>query len=216
MEHDTATRLIEDQVKTSFGNESSRAILVDQLDDYVIKQIWKNNISVLVFMQNNQLQKKTFAPGKNRMEIISPFDYNKFTQTSSWLHYLNLNYENRLHGNDKHNWRTFYVTQGIMQPHWMEVVVAGISGNASLRVWVSEHATREITHWLHGKRIGTAGINIVIADFVELQNFTDAVLTLNTFTNTFRNSSSVQNDSTKNTRLNFYLLLFTFAMSGML
>ena len=185
--HETAIRLINEQVKTYF---ESRAILADQLNDYVIRDIWSKNISVIVFLANDKLSQKKTVESDHDLKIISPFDYNKFTQTSSWLHFLDLNYENRRFPHTT-NSRAFYVTQGIMQPHWMEVVVAGISGKASLRVWVSEHATQKITDWLKGKQIGSGGINIVVADFVELYDFVDTVLKLNSITNIRSQATSI-------------------------
>ena len=192
MTREAAIQLINEQVKTYF---ESRAIMADQLHDYVIKEIWSKNISIIVFLENRDLSQKKTVESDHDLQIISPFNYNKFTQTSSWLHFLDLNYENRrLHHAD--NSRAFYVTQGIMQPHWMEVVVAGISGKASLRVWVSEHATQKITEWLKGKQIGFGGINIVVADFVELHHFVDSVLKLNTNTN-IRSQAASLSKSTK-------------------
>ena len=209
LKYETAIQLINKQVKTWFN---SRAILAEQLKDYVIKEIWNKNISIIIFLHNNLSQKKTMEGGY-RMEIKSPFDYNKFTQTSSWLHFLDLNYENRRLRHDKDS-RSFYVTQGIMQPHWMEVVVAGISGSASLRVWVSEHATLKITHWLQGKKIGVGGINIVIGDFIESHHFVDSVLQLNIFSNVRQQgasqSKSIREASELKLKSVFYQLVAIF------
>lgn len=202
--HETAIKLINEQVKTYF---ESRAILADQLHDFVIKEIWNKNISVIVFLANNNLSQKKTVESDHYSEIVSPFDYNKFTQTSSWLHFLDLNYENRRlhHAKDS---RAFYVTQGIMQPHWMEVIVAGISRNASLRVWVSEHATLKIIDWLKGKEIGSGGINIVVADFVELYHFVDSVLKLNTITNIRPQASSLSKSNKDVIKLKLQTIIY--------
>lgn len=123
---------------------------------------------VVVILANNENKKRS------QISIKSPYSYTKFIQKSPWLHFLDINYKKRREPD------TFYVTQGIMQPHWMEVIAAGLSEKATLKEWVSKEATNEIVDWLRDKRIGrTHGVNIVIADFVEFQNFTEKVVDLN-------------------------------------
>lgn len=186
---------------------SDRIIFAENIQSYKLKDLWQQNISVIVFKRSRDNNKKD-SIFHAHASIRSPFDYKQFTQTWSWLHFLDLNYANR----GKQGTDTFYVTQGIMQPHWMEVVIAGISENATLRSWVSSKATRKIRDWLHGKQIGKNGINIVIADFVEFSNFTDTVLDLNAVTNvrgpTSRKSSSVCYRSIDNNLLWLLLIIF--------
>ncbi|XP_066917067.1 PI-PLC X domain-containing protein 3-like [Clytia hemisphaerica] len=186
---------------------SDRIIFAENIQSYKLKDLWQQNISVIVFKRSRDNNKKDSILHAHA-SIRSPFDYKQFTQTWSWLHFLDLNYANR----GKQGTDTFYVTQGIMQPHWMEVVIAGISENATLRSWVSSKATRKIRDWLHGKHIGKNGINIVIADFVEFSNFTDTVLDLNAVTNvrgpTSRKSGSVCYRSIDNNLLWLLLIIF--------
>ena len=71
------------------------------------------------------------------------------------------------------------MTQGIMQPHWTEIAIAGVSEKATLKNWVSDDASIALVRWLKRKKSGQNGINIVIADFVQNHNFVDTVLSLN-------------------------------------
>ena len=63
----------------------------------------------------------------------------------------------------------------------MEIAMAGDSVNATLKEWVSTDASIEIIKWLHGKHNGRKGVNIVITDFVEENQFIETVLALNSY-----------------------------------
>ena len=71
-----------------------------------------------------------------------------------------------------------YVTQGILLPHWIEVL-AGQTVNATLKTWISQTASELLVKWIKTRKRGPNGINIVIADYVEENNFVPTVLYLN-------------------------------------
>lgn len=171
-ENNLTARPIRNQLKMVF---KSRIRFSDNLESYTIRELWEKNISVIAFLSTSELDKRDSIP---HVLIKSPFDYTTFTQTSSWLHFLDLNYKS-VHRQP----RTFYVTQGIMQPHWMEILMAGISENATLENWVSKEATRKITKWLENKKTGRDGVNIVTADFIEYFNYTNTIIKLNQIRN---------------------------------
>ena len=129
---------------------------------------WKEKCQVLVLYKSP----KTKIQHQQDI-IISPFNEVAFTQKSTWLNFLNRNY---IHGRPD---KILHVTQGIMQPHWTEIAIAGVSEKATLRNWVSDDASLEIVNWLKNKRSGKNGVNIVIADFIENHEFVETVLSLN-------------------------------------
>lgn len=169
----TATDAILQELTNAFKTRLCSLHQTFRARSYRIKDIWKMKCQVIPFLTEELNKRSSIA-------IKSPFSYTKFTQKSPWLHFLDVNYQKEREAN------TFYVTQGIMQPHWMEVVVAGLSEKATLKEWVSKEATNDIVEWLRDKRIGENGVNIVIADFVEFHNFTEKVVELN-----FSSSSSL-------------------------
>ncbi|XP_057315112.1 PI-PLC X domain-containing protein 3-like [Hydractinia symbiolongicarpus] len=136
---------------------------------YTLKAFWDLNCQILVFFAGF-VERRGYKVCPEDF-ITSPFQENMFTQKSTWLRFLNTNYKR-----EKHN-DAFYVTQGIMQPHWMEVAMAGISEQASLKNWVSDEASNEMIKWLTSKQKND--LNIVIVDFVENHKFVETVLSLN-------------------------------------
>jgi len=139
-----------------------------------VRYIWKQNCQILIFYNALQKSKQTSSNIICSNEMISsPFNEKMFQQKSQWMKFLDKNYIQKRTENQ------LYVTQGIMQPHWMEIAVAGDSERATLKNWVSDEASLAIVKWLKRKHIGKNGINIVIADFVENHHFVDSVLSLN-------------------------------------
>jgi len=198
--------IIQDQLKRAFNR---RIRFADNLDSYTIQEFWEKNISVIAFLSTSKIDKKDSIA---HALIKSPFDYTTFTQTSSWLNFLDLNYKTV-----RRQPRTFYVTQGIMQPHWMEILIAGISENATLKNWVSKEATRKITKWLENKKIGKNRINIVIADFIEYFNYTDTIIKLNQIQNKdyMINCGQILHD-TRLASFYFYTIILGYIINSLL
>lgn len=70
----------------------------------------------------------------------------------------------------------FYVSQGVLTPTGT-TILQHIGNN--LKGVLAGTAIRNTKHFLQDKTIGPTGINIVIADFVEMEQYVEAVLALN-------------------------------------
>ena len=182
-------------LKRTFKNKICLKSLIAKSN---LKKLWKAKCQILVFYSafSSNISKNSniiFSPGM----ILSPFNENLFTQKSKWLQFLDNNYHKRRL--EDH----LYVTQGIMQPHWTEIAMAGVSEKATLKNWVSDDASIALVRWLKCKKGGQNGINIVIADFVQNHNFVDTVLSLNVVSN----SSAISHTLHLVTSLVFIILL---------
>lgn len=167
----------EHKIFASLFEVCSELLCPNKLADKSLEFIWKNDCRLFVFYpysteKEPDISKRNMTYIFPKNMIKSPFDTQTFTQYSKWLQFLSETYDKQV--------PHFHVVQGIMQPHWMEVVVAGISETATLKQWVSDRASRELSKWLKGKHNGKHGVNIVIADFIENHDFVDNVIALNT------------------------------------
>ena len=167
------------------NNETQRSILKEVLDTFgpmlcpakevaslTLQRAWNLSVNVLFFYDPYPFKEEAlyqeFASSSERIE--SPFNEKKFQQRTTWLSFLSNNYHSVRRSD------SFHVTQGVMVPHWLEIVAAGTDGD--LKRWISDDASQAFVKWLHSKKAGPDGINIVIMDFVEDHNFTDTVLKL--------------------------------------
>ena len=70
----------------------------------------------------------------------------------------------------------FYVTQGVLTPNFV-YILEHIHGN--IKTDLAEKVNPLLVKWLKTKLAGKAGINIVIADFVEKSHFAEEVVAMN-------------------------------------
>ena len=156
-----------------FGNRIYRG----QNDNICLSEMWKGNANVIVFFRGTE-HLKVFgiqdAFGFNESNLLSPFNEKKFYAYSIWKEYLTENYKSRPHNHK------FYVTQGIMQPNLLSIAASSLTKTGSLKTLISDGATKALVKWLMTCKSGVNGINIVIADFVQLHKFIETVLGLNT------------------------------------
>ena len=167
--------MVEEGIINGVINIFGKKLCSKKLADKSLQHIWKHRCQLFAFYQktmlrNNYGDNMTYICPKDM--IWSPFDMQTFTQYSKWIKFLDNTY--------RMSSPYFHVIQGIMEPHWMEIAIAGISESATLKGWVSDHATSELVKWLHGKHNGRHGVNIVMADFIENHDFVDTVISLNT------------------------------------
>ena len=137
-----------------------------------LQYLWRTKRSILFFSdpsKNEQLPKYVWSSVAN---ILAPFDTETFQDPDKWIAFLTAKYKWTRPRN------MLYITQGILQPHWIEVL-AGQAVNATLKAWISETATARLVKWMKTRRAGPDGINVVIADFIEDNGFVPAVLFLN-------------------------------------
>ena len=166
-----------------FGSE-----MASQTDpvDISLQRMWDSHKNVIVFYPdyggkslNNDTKNDTrtklssfnFAWNLDRIE--SPFIENYFQDPVKWMSFLKNKYAEE-RPNDK-----FYVTQGIMVPHWLEIAAGSLLSKGTLKSWISDDASRWLVDWLKTCQNGPHGINIVIADFVQSHKLTETVLSLN-------------------------------------
>ena len=170
-EGEAVDELIVDKVTKQW----SQLLCPPSLVDESLHEARKKQCQIFVFYNLRYLQKKygdKISKMCSKTMISSPFDLKTFTQPSKWLKFIEHTYTQPV--------PHFHVVQGIMEPHWMEIAIAGLSESASLREWVSEPALIEVVKWLKGKSNGKNGVNIVIADFVESHDFVASTVSLNT------------------------------------
>ena len=137
-----------------------------------LQYLWRTKRSILFFFdrsKNEQLPKYVWSSVAN---ILAPFDTETFQDPDKWIAFLTAKYKRTRPRN------MLYITQGILQPHWIEVL-AGQAVNSTLKAWISETATARLVKWMKTRRAGPDGINVVIADFIEDNGFVPAVLFLN-------------------------------------
>ena len=142
-----------------------------------LSQLWKRGKNIIIFYRGNTTKDSYKLPefAWNDRQIDSPFNEKRTYEANSWLGFLNDVYKHR--PNDGR----FYVTQGIMQPHWLDVAAASFISPGTLESWTAEEATNTLVNWLHTRKRGSDGINIVMADFVHKHHFVESVLGLNGF-----------------------------------
>lgn len=166
--------LLENAIIRDIFNTFNSTLCKAKLVDKSLLNVWKSNCQVFFFYgpQTNKTYGGRAPYVFPKALIWSPFEYKPFAQPSQWIKFLNQTY--RMPSSH------FHVVQGIMQPHWVEIVAGGMSNSATLKDWVSDQASSELVKWLNGKRNGKDGVKIVIADFIEDHGFVDTVLALNT------------------------------------
>ena len=143
------------------------------ISDITLAYLWKINKQVLVFLDTplSPARLPSYV-WKSTAYITSPFDMKTFQDPEKWMEFLSRNYDSARPKN------TFYVTQGILQPHWIEVL-AGQAVNATLKTWISQTANPLLIDWIRNRRSGADGVNIIIADFIESYRFVPTVVSLN-------------------------------------
>ncbi|XP_013396515.1 PI-PLC X domain-containing protein 3 [Lingula anatina] len=135
-------------------------------DSVTLDMLWENGLQVLVFYHHDIVTNHlNLWPG---CTIPSPWpdtmDINKF------ITFLEQNYR---HGRSP---CAFYVTQGILTPD-SSTVVTNLCGD--LRNAVAKRVCGPLHQWLCTKRCGLTTVNVVISDFVEMDNFIGTVVDMN-------------------------------------
>ena len=137
-----------------------------------LQYLWRAKKPILFFsdhLKNDQIPRYVWSSVAN---ILAPFDTEIFQDPDKWIAFLTAKYKGARPRN------ILYITQGILLPHWIEVL-AGQAVNATLKAWISETASARLVKWIKTRRAGPDGINVVIADFIEDNGFVPAVLSLN-------------------------------------
>ena len=181
---ETLNRMLKDTFKDTICHNRTAKITLSQL--------WKDGKNIIIFYRGNTTKDSYKLPdfAWDDRQIDSPFNEKRTYETNAWLGFLNDVYKNR--PNDGR----FYVTQGIMQPHWLDVAAASFISPGTLESWTAEEATNTLVNWLHTCKRGSDGINIVMADFVHKHHLVETVLSLNGFD--FKETAlSLQNESSK-------------------
>ncbi len=145
----------------------------EESDTVTLQNAWRLKKNIIVFYQYIHARQKHMPKFVwNHSKIVAPFRKENFYSTNTWLNFLDNEFKRR----EKNK---FFVTQGILQPHWIGIVSASLAASGTLEKWVSDDATKSLVSWLHSCNRGSNKINIVIADFVEKNNFIPSVLEVN-------------------------------------
>ncbi len=143
-----------------------------ELSRITLRHLWQSNKQVLFFFDHSTKEHLPTFAWSSKANILAPFDVQTFKDPDKWIKFLTVKYKS------KRSQNMFYITQGILLPHWIEVL-AGQTVNATLKSWISQTASTRLVEWLKRRKRGPNGINIVIADYIEENNFVPAVLYLN-------------------------------------
>ncbi|XP_072026187.1 LOW QUALITY PROTEIN: PI-PLC X domain-containing protein 3-like [Amphiura filiformis] len=152
------------QIQQIFGDKVCP--LMD-IDKSALNVLWDNKWQVIVFYchDDTTIDKTQLWPS-NCIQSIWP----NTTEAPKMVNRLEA-YLTRGRPNDK-----FYVSQGVLTPTGT-TILQRISSN--LKDVCAPVAMKNLLFFLKNKSIGPKGINIVIADFVELDDFVSKVLALN-------------------------------------
>jgi hypothetical protein len=165
----TALRLLFSKIKRHLG---SHLCPRTELSPITLQHLWRIKKQILFFFNPPKREHLPQFSWSTSANIFAPFDTETFKDPGKWIKFLTVKYKARRPPN------MFYVTQGILLPHWIEVL-AGQTVNATLKTWISQTASRRLVDWLATRKAGSNGINIVIADYIEDNNFVPTVLHLN-------------------------------------
>ncbi|XP_028392086.1 PI-PLC X domain-containing protein 3-like [Dendronephthya gigantea] len=136
-----------------------------------MQYVWRSGKQVLFFVDSANKDLPRFA-WSSITNILSPFDKETFEDPEKWMAFLSTRYKYKRPRN------RFYITQGVLLPHWIEML-AGQTVNATLKAWISQTASMRLVKWMKKRKAGPNGLNIIIADYIEENNFVPTVLYLN-------------------------------------
>ena len=164
----SAFALLFSKVNASLGEHLCPRTNLSRL---TLQYLWRKSKQVLFFVDraNEDLPRFAWSSVAN---ILSPFDTKTFEDPEKWIAFLSTRYKHKRPRN------MFYITQGILLPHWIEML-AGQTVNATLKAWISLTASTRLVEWMKKRKAGPSGLNIVIADYIEENNFVPTLLYLN-------------------------------------
>jgi len=162
------------EIKQVFGE---RLVPEQSYSQLTLENLWKNNQQVIILYHHGASSRESVWGGSG---ITSHWpNTNKISKALRKL--------DRWSGERKYS-AGFWVTQGILtaraadiapgsfQEFWTGITTGDWS---SMKRELGIPMCKAIANWVSGKKIGKEGINIVIADFVEENNFIPSVLALN-------------------------------------
>lgn len=143
-----------------------------ELNRITLQYLWRIKKQVLFFFDRSKREQLPKIAWSSEANILAPFDIQTFKDPDKWMEFLTVQYRSKRPQN------MFYITQGVLLPHWIEVL-AGQTVNATLKAWISQTASTRLVEWMKTRKGGPNGINIVIADNIEEDDFVPTVLHLN-------------------------------------
>ena len=163
-----STKLLFEKIQRHLGDHLCQK---KNLSEITLEYLWRIKKQILFFLATSLPHLPEYV-WRSDTNILAPFDKKTFQDPGKWLNFLTRNYGSRRPRNK------FYITQGILQPHWIEIV-AGQAVNATLKAWISQTANSLLVEWMRNRERGTNGINVVIADFIKTFRFVPTVVSLN-------------------------------------
>ncbi|KAJ8260743.1 hypothetical protein COCON_G00164660 [Conger conger] len=146
-----------------FGDRLCPALFAQEV---TLRYLWERELQVLVFYHHPVALDVPFLwPGQ-----MMPAPWANTPDPEKLLQFLQASVsERRQQGN-------FFVSQMVLTPKASTVMKGVASG---LRETITERALPGMMQWVKAQRPGEGGVNIVMADFVELGDFISTVITLN-------------------------------------
>ncbi|XP_077988547.1 PI-PLC X domain-containing protein 3-like [Glandiceps talaboti] len=137
------------------------------LESCTLNMLWENKWQVIAIYHNEVVMKNPRIWPANMIVSVWP-------NTAEAPKMVNLLEAHHTRGRDPNK---FHVTQGVLTPNGTTIL-----GNIArdLKSVCAPVATRNLQFYLKNKKIGAKGVNIVIADFIEMCEFVPTVLSLNT------------------------------------
>lgn len=128
------------------------------LEQLTLSNLWRNKYQVLLFYRNIYGEAATFLwPGSS---IPNPWPNS--IRVSDLIRKLEANYRK---GRDP---KFFYVTQGVLSPDITYILTHFYT---TLKKSIAPDANKALLEWVHSKSAGENGINIVMADYVDMKPF---------------------------------------------
>ncbi|XP_069493289.1 PI-PLC X domain-containing protein 2 [Ambystoma mexicanum] len=162
MTYEHHTHLIS-MLQEIFGDKLCQTACVENV---TLNYAWENNCQVLIFYHHSLSEGYTFLWPGNKM----PAPWANTTNVFKLLQFL----ETTLGERSKHG--AFHVSQAILTPR-VKTIFRGLQGG--LKNTLVHRNLPVILNWVKEQKPGVQGVNIITSDFVELIDFAETVIGLN-------------------------------------
>ncbi|XP_688423.2 PI-PLC X domain-containing protein 2 isoform X1 [Danio rerio] len=147
-----------------FGHKLCR---IDVVEEITLNYLWENRYQVLVFYHHPSAEGcPVMWPGSK-----IPAPWANTTDTTKLIQFLETTLGERA------KYGSFHVSQAILTPRVKTIARGLVQG---LRNYLVERNLPTIMTWVEAQKPGKDGVNIITSDFVELVDFANTVIKLNT------------------------------------
>lgn len=136
------------------------------VENLTLRMLWENGLQIVI-IYHHEIASEFVQLWPGQSSIVAP--YANTISVSGLLTFLDSTLTKSRHGR-------LHVTQGVLTQD-TSFVLRHL--NSSLLKECAEQVMPELSKWIQGKPRGIDGLNIVMADFIELNNFVKIVIALN-------------------------------------